>query len=52
MVDAPVESSTTNGYAYDSTGPAIVFHGDAIPVRGAMIFVDYTRDPEGPADGP
>jgi hypothetical protein len=49
--DTEVERSETNGWTYDNSVPAIVFHGDAIPPRGATISAKYVIDPNGPSDG-
>ncbi len=48
--DVEVQRSETDGWTYDSSVPAIVFHGPAIPVRGATISAIYTIDPNGPSD--
>lgn len=43
-VEAAVSEDATNGWTYneDPTAPQILFHGAALPPRGAKIVVDYT----------
>lgn len=38
---AAVPESSTNGFTYDDEARAVLFHGDAVPGRGAEIVVTY-----------
>ena len=42
-VSAEVLKDATNGWTYDATYAQIVFHGTAIPPRGATVEVSYER---------
>jgi hypothetical protein len=46
--DVKVERGEVDGWTYDPVTPAVVFHGTAVPPRGATIFADYVIDPAGP----
>lgn len=37
-----IPQDSTNGWTYDSTANAIVFHGNAIPPQGATISINFT----------
>ena len=46
--DVEVPESETEGWSYDASTWHIVFHGSAVPERGAGITVSYTVDPGAP----